>query len=193
MKLLTSVLLVSLLSLAGCAFSPEQVKLQPQVNVQKQNIGEGKQVAVRVIDARPHTDLGGRVSGLGPTAKISLANDLDKVVKDEVDSGLKNLGFQPVPYSAQAQRRLTVHITNLDYRSRAGFWTANISINSTLEASAVNGDSSYDHVYRGDSEHRVMVTPTSNSDFQNVNRALSASLDKMLNDQNLMIFLKRNG
>ncbi len=191
MRLLVSVLLVSLLSLAGCAFSPEQVKLQPQVNVQKQNIGQGKQVSVRVIDARPHTDLGGRVSGFGPTAKISLADNLNKVVKDEIYAGLKNLGFQPVPYNPQAQRQLTVHITNLDYRSRSGFWTANISINSTLEASAVNGNNSYDHVYRGDSEHRVMVTPTSNSDFQNINSALSASLNKMLNDQNLMIFLKR--
>lgn len=65
--------------LTGCAFTPEAVKLNPNVNVEKQNIGHGKMVAVNVLDVRKSTSLGGRASGYGPAANISLADNLKKL------------------------------------------------------------------------------------------------------------------
>ena len=104
---------INLMMLSACALTPESVKLNPQINVASNNIGHGKKVAVRVIDARPEQTLGGRATAYGPAAKIKLANDIKKVVRSTVTQGLKKYNFTPTPYNHSISSvRITTAVTH---------------------------------------------------------------------------------
>ncbi len=180
---------VVLATLTGCAFVPEKVSLQPTVKTKKSNIGHGRKVAVNVVDTRADKDLGGRASGYGPAAKISLANDIGSVVRQSVYKGLRSQGFKPVANTADANHHLTVRITGLDYKSRAGFFTGSVDINCSLDASANNNRRNYEKVYRNNGTQNVFFTPSSDSDKEHINAALSDTLSQMFNDKGLIKFL----
>lgn len=179
------------LMLSGCAFVSESVPLQPQITVPATHIGDGKTVAVKVIDARPDDTIGGRASGYGPAAKIKLASNITDTVRTAVYEGMRRNGFQPISYDENVQRKLIVRIIALQYKQRTGLFVGTITISSTLEASADNKGKTYEKIYRTENEHNIVVTPTSGSDEKNINEALSSSLNKLLGDEQLMRFLAK--
>ncbi len=185
------IILIATVILSGCAFTPENITLNPKVNLKKQNLGQGKKVEVQVIDERNDSTLGGRISDMGPTAKIAVASNIKKTVIKVVNRALLAYGFQPTKGNNAKSRRLVVRVIALDYRSRAGFWSAGIRINSTIEGAAYNHGLNYDKVYRYTNVHRILFTPTTKSDTKHINIAFSKSLNKLVNDQKLFKFLAR--
>lgn len=179
-----------MLLLTACAFQSESIALKPQVNVSATQIGMGKSIAVEVVDVRNDTSLGGRASGYGPAANISLADDIVKVVKTEVSQGLMKKGFKVVA-DENNPRKLIVRIVGLQYQQRTGFWAISIIVTSSLEAVAQNNGKNYQQMYRSRVEHQVLVTPTSGADTGYVNAAISDLLNKLLNDEQLLIFLAK--
>ncbi len=185
------IIFISVAVLGGCALVPESVKLNPTINVPHSHIGKGQVVAVNVIDARPATALGGRASGYGPAAKISLATSLVSTVKATVERGLIANGFKIAAPAQSAASNLTIRIIALQYKSRAGFFTGHIDISSTLEGSAKNQSRTYDKVYRYNSSNDAFFTPTAGRDSKNINAALSVTINKLLADKSLMSFLAK--
>ncbi len=179
-------------SLSACAFVPEQVHLQPQViPVTSSNIGKGKMVAVQVIDARSNTTLGGRPSGYGPAASITLADNIQTVVQAAIYQGLTDYGFKPIPFNPNTTRKLTLRVIALNYRQHEGFFTSSVEVNSTIEATANNESNNYDHVYRGEQNSNIIVTPTSGQDSHNINVVFSNTLNQITQDDQLMHFLAK--
>ena len=176
------------LLLTSCAFTPEKVQLNPTINVPQHNIGQNKKIYVNVIDARPTESLGGRASGYGPAANISLDSDIKMTVKNAIYTSLHQSGFRPVNNPA-AKRELIVRITGLTYQQRMGLWVGHIIVNCSMEASAKNNAKIFDQVYRGTIKKDVVVTPTANADSQHINAVLSITLNKMLLDESLLKFL----
>lgn len=177
--------------LAACAFVPEQVQLNPNIHYAKTNIGHGNPVAVRVVDARTSTTVGGRASEYGPAGKITIKNNINNVVRKAVYKGLRSNGFKPVDSSNDTARSLTVRISGLQYNQRTGFWVGHIDISAALGVSARNHQKTFEQVYRNSSTQGVMFTPTSDSDHDNINQALSIVLNKLVNDVTLMHFLAK--
>lgn len=185
--LVTSI--ISLLS--ACAFIPEQVHLQPQVSpVMPENVGGGKLIAVEVVDARGDTTLGGRPSAYGPIAGITLADNIQTVVQNSIDQGLRAYGFKPVSSNSGATRKLTLHIIALQYKQRLGLLNSTLAVNSAMEVTANNGNKVYDRVYHGKQDSYAFVTPTSSQDTQNINAVFSNTLNQVLQDRQLMNFLE---
>lgn len=178
-----------MLLLSACGFMSESVDLKPQVYVQPIISGYGKKIALRVIDARADTSLGGRSTGYGPGAKISLTNDLTTTIRLELIKGLSKNHLDVIPYAENAVTQLEVRILALQYRQRTGFFTSTVVITSALEVLANNNGHTYRNIYRTEDEHSIIVTPTANTDNKNINANLSNSLNKLLNDQRLVKFL----
>jgi uncharacterized lipoprotein len=179
------------LMLGACAFVPESVHVNPTLSTKKSNIGHGKKVAVRVVDARSDTTLGGRASGYGPAAKISLANKLGKAVKKTIYRGLRTKGFRPVPYYDGSRRKLVVRITGLQYKTRTGFWVGHVSVTGAIDANANVAGRSFERVYRAKANEGIMFTPSERSDVKHINAAISLMINKLINDKQLMHFLAR--
>lgn len=193
-RLLTVLSICSLSLLTGCSFVPESVNLHPQLAATPTaNIGEGKAVEVQVVDARPDSSLGGRPSGFGPAANISLNNSITDVVQQNIENGLRDYGFAAVDYTGNPNisRTLVLRITGLQYDQRLGFASSDIIITSTIEATANNKGRVYDQVYRSSKKNEAIVTPTSGQDSANINGVFSDTLNKILTDQNLLNFLAK--
>ncbi|MFM9969745.1 MAG: hypothetical protein ACKVQK_15245, partial [Burkholderiales bacterium] len=62
---------LAVLSISGCAFSPQAVIISPNVNVQTSRIGTDRAIALAVVDERPRQTLGTRgVRGVGAELTI---------------------------------------------------------------------------------------------------------------------------
>lgn len=179
-----------LLSLSACGYIPEDVAINPNVHHQSSPVGHGKSVGVRVIDARDSHVIGGRPTGYGPAADITVGPSFRDAVEKELNKALRRNRFKPVAYN-DAKRQLTVRITNLRYEQRAGFWTAGLQIKGSLEASARAGGRSFDRVYRAQNDQRIVVTPGSKDDARYVNTVVSKLINKLINDRDLMRALSR--
>lgn len=186
-------LALSTLLLTGCAFVPENVKLRPKVAYHHSLIGQGKVVSLSVMDTRATNVVGGRASGYGPAAKISLDSEhLVSVVRKAITRGLRANDFKVVASGLPSDARLKIRISSIEYKQRAGFWTGHVDINSSLEGEANKSKgSSYDKIYRYNSTKDVIFTPTAGGDNKNINRAVSQSLSKLLSDKKLLRFLAR--
>jgi uncharacterized lipoprotein YajG len=184
-------LIISSCALTGCAFVPEDIKLQPKPDYSHSHIGQGKKVALRIMDTRPSSAVGGRASGYGPAAKINLdSTQMVASVRQALSRGLRANDFKVVGGNQPANARLKVRVSAIQYKQRAGFWTGHIDINSSIEGEASKSNNrSYDKIYRYNSTKDVIFTPTEGGDNKNINRAVSQSLSKLLADKKLLRFL----
>lgn len=180
-----------LILLTGCAFVPESIPLQPQVNIPETNLGQGKTVFVAVIDARPDDTLGGRITGYGPAASIKLSNNITEIVREQIIKGLSQNGFKPVVNQLGIERKLTVRINSFDYKQRIGLLTGTLIIGCTLEGTVDNKGEHYINVYRAVTQNDIVLTPTSDYDTQHINEVFANSLYKLLSDKQLLKFLTK--
>ncbi len=97
---------------AGCAFTPQAIELQPDVNVVESAIGQGRVVYVNVVDERARTTLGVRGAGLG--ADLTLKGDLRTTIRLSTIGGLTRQGFSPT---------METVLVHANYVSRFGAWT----------------------------------------------------------------------
>jgi uncharacterized lipoprotein YajG len=176
--------------LPACAFIPEQIHLNPEITpIQSKNIGNREKIAIQVIDVRSNSSLGGRPSGYGPAANISLADDIQAVIKNTISQGLSNYNFIPVSSNSPARKKLTLRITALNYNQRTGFFTGSSVVDSAIEVTALNNQRSFDNVYRYQKNRDVMFTPTTMADSKEINSVLSNILNQILHDPALLDFL----
>lgn len=181
------------LFLSGCAFTPEKISLNADHVVQKKNIGQKKRVAVQVDDLRASEDIGGRPSGYGPAATISLAHSLTGVVSQSMRVNLKAAGFVPVKASSQpAERQVVVRILNLEYKQRAGFMTGHIDLIAGAELVATRYDRHLNRVYRVKKTMDILFTPSSEADTKLINRAYKALIEKIFRDESWQRFLAKS-
>lgn len=186
--LFASVAIFCYLSLTGCALTPEAININPQVKTIKKNIGHGKKISISVIDARADQSLGGRASGYGPAANITISGNLAMDIKKSISKGFINYGFIP---DSTAKTKLVVRIMSIQYSQRAGFFTAGIRISSSLDATATQSERSYEKVYRSSDNQRVMFTPSSDSDNEHTNASISQVINNLLTDKKLLSFLSK--
>lgn len=181
-----------LFSLTGCTLIPEQIDLQPQIESLSpaKKVGQGKPVAVKVVNLLPKNSIGGRPSAGGPAAKISISNNMEQVVENTIYPVLEKYGFKPIPcYDENAPRKLTLRVVSLMYRQKAG---ANIKVTCSIEVHAENKGKKYEKVYQSSSVRSLfMWIPTTYEDTQEVNKVLSNTLTKIAGDEGLIYFLAR--
>lgn len=180
---------IAMLLVGGCAFQQQRVILQPELRMLPSEIGQGKSVAVKVVDERPEKDFGHRGSVYGKMAKISSNQDVAAVIRVKVEEGLKRSGFQPEPWKEESPRSLRVEIRFIEYSTSAGYWTGGVHTKSTLKAISSNGGKLYENIYRVENEERVMVVPFADENEKSINDIVSLALQKMFNDTELLTFL----
>jgi uncharacterized lipoprotein YajG len=174
---------------AGCAFNPQMANITPTVAVMASSEGRGVTVGVRVVDERPSKSLGRRGTAYGAAAEITAAQDIATIVQNEIIEGLQKKGFSASDYSDSANPKLSVEVRLLEYSTSQGFWTGGVHIKGAMKAMAVNSGKTYEKIYRTDTEERVVVVPTAETNEKWINEALSEVLRQLLDDHGLIAFL----
>lgn len=178
---------------SGCAFTPQVVEIQPELDVQTSDLGRGAEVAVYVVDERDNKELGRRGTGAMKGAAITTEQDMAVVFRDAIIAGLTEKGFVASTASSAAPvgsgALLRVDIRNIEYETSMGFWTGGVHVRGSMKGTATKSGESYDNFYQIDDEKRVMVVPGADSNEQMINTTVSAVIQEMFNDADLFQFL----
>lgn len=183
----TTFFAVSVLALAGCAFTPQQAVLTVATQVDKADFGKGRTVYVHVVDERTTTEIGRRGTGMMDGAVITTTQDVAALFRDAVKEGISNKGFVVVPEASGSTRQLRIDIRTLEYETSMGFWSGGVHTRAALKATVLHGGAAqYDNVYRDEAEDRVQVVPGAKANNERINMVINGVITKLFADQKLL-------
>jgi uncharacterized lipoprotein len=189
----TAILAVAALS-SGCAYTPQAVVISPKVDERASQMGADHAVNLNVIDERPRQTLGTRgIRGIGG-ADLTIEGHLWAIVQKALAEGLANLNFMPLLDSNPEGRELRVEIRNLDYTVTQGLWGGTLRVGASLKAICVRGGQRpYEQLHRGEVVESVQVVQTAEVNNSYVSQAVSAAVNSLLRDQELLTCLRSDG
>lgn len=181
-RLLFGLIAVATLTLAGCANSPQQLSPEPRLTSQFAAIGQGQQVAVRVVDGRTSQSLGTR-GGLYPETSAVTVNGADLLPKlqAQTEAAVRLLGFTPTQGGSGPQ--LTVTLTDLKYQSpKDSMYVTEATISANFRADVVSGSRHYSGRYAASLDQRFGMAPNQETNTRLVGDVLSDALTRVFKD-----------
>lgn len=185
-RLLFSLAAVSVLALAGCAHSPQQLDPTPKITGTINPVGQGQPVSVRVVDGRPSPTLGTR-GGLYPETSAVIVPKAKVVPKlqAQAEAAVRLLGFTPSPNAYNAPQ-LTLTLAELKYQSpKEGLYVTEATIGATLRVEVQNGGRRYTGRYGASLNQRFGMAPNEQTNTKLVSEVLSDALSRAFRDQNI--------
>ena len=177
----------ALVTLGGCAWTSHTATLNPTVNVVSSAVGGGQPVEVEVVDERPRNIIGRRGAGGQIGATITIDQDLEQLVREQLEEGLQKNGFAIAGEGdGREASSMKVEIRAFEYVLVMGFWTGSAQTNATMKAICRNGDETYEELFRTDHKRGAYAIPTGSKTDRILNEALSEILEKILQDQPLL-------
>lgn len=179
------------LLLGGCALSPQQIQVQPNVQVDSNNVGHNQPVQVIAVDSRDKQAFGSRGGVYSDTATITPANDVRQALVDSVRKGLQELGFNAYNPGDDATT-LEVRLEKLEYLPEKGSVVNEVTLNLNLTGVAKRGNVTHTGTYKSSVDHKSPFTPTQAQNQKMINDILSKAIDRMLHDPKMLAFLAGN-
>ncbi len=186
MKRLISILIFSFL--ASCAYSPQQITINPVMAIDGENYGAGRPVTVSVDDGRVNKELGSRGGIYKDTSLITIANSLTEAVGRAAQARLATQGFS-VNSGAADSANIKIIIDELSYDVPDQSVGKKVLLKAILSVEASAGGESYTGRYRTNSERQTVVTPTMGRNEKMINDLLSETLLRLFSDPKLKAFL----
>ena len=176
--------------LGGCAYIDQNLRVTPNMSTTKENIGQGKQVALSVIDDRDEELIGKRGAQYFPGGKISTNQDLVEVISDALIQGLSDKGFEPVREDDSPNVSIKAELRSLSYTTATGLWTGGNIGTAVVKVIATQlSGKTYEKSYRSKKEIRSVFIGSQETNAKVVNEALTDALNKVFEDKGLLRFL----
>jgi uncharacterized lipoprotein len=192
LRIVLPVLASAALVMQGCAVTPQNIALDPPVQVPQSQVGQGKVVHLTVRDARPRKTLGVVGDLEGKWAHVSIENDLTIPVYQRVAAALQRQGFMVQPTPGRDDRKLDIEVREIEYDAKKEGFTYRGEAKAAVAAVARNGDTRYEWTYRaGETSASRPTIPSEADNVAAVNRVVAATLEDMLNDDKLRSVLVR--
>lgn len=177
---MTVAVVLTVLLLAGCAQTGQQLRLAPDAEVDESAIGDGRTVALRVVDEREHPRLGQLENRDGEHADLVGTAEVEDVVRQAVEEGLRANGFTVSDWDADASRRLEIRVLDLDHRVSAGV-SRNVSTRIELRSEGHRGESRVSGQARARDSDRITYRPSAEDNQAYLDAVLSRALGRLLN------------
>ena len=177
---------------SGCAWTAQQVNLNPAIDVIGASVGKGRSVYVNVKDERSTQLIGYKIPTGG--GEIKPVQDPALVVRDALVSGLHQLGFETANPGSGAAPELSVELRAIEYKVTQGFWSGGLTADVALKAYCKVGNTAkYDSMYRGHHEENIQAVQSQTANEGYINHALSEAINATLRDQELLRCLASSG
>lgn len=185
-KVRSSAPLWAALVLGACALSPQVVRIHPELAAPALPSGSSaKSIALQVSDARG-TALVGRRGGVYQTATITTDPGMADMVRNELARILSARGFQMLEAGVAADIRLTVEIAELGYEVKQQKVTRMIETSASVRARSASGETERTGEYADRRTKEVVKAPSAADNEELINAVLSASLQRLVADPDLL-------
>lgn len=180
------------LVLVGCAHSPQQLNVQPQVQVPLNPVARNQPVTVVVQDTRPSKIMGTRGGIYPDSSSLTLSDKALPAIKLQVEQSLRQLGFVVVSEGTPNANRLTVNLAELTYRSPAeGAYVTQADIGATFAAEARAANQHYSGRYSASAQHRFGYAPNQATNTRLVSDVMSDALTRVFRDPAIVQILQQ--
>ncbi|WP_444902288.1 YajG family lipoprotein [Microbulbifer sp. SSSA007] len=180
-------LFIGALFLAGCAHSPLQIQLEPHVQVASESLGSGHSLSVRGINELPNGGLGSLGGVYAETSQVSIGNDAGEAIASGLRQGFANWSFRITDTAPEVQ--VVAKLVKLTYNSPNTVYTTTIDTSAEIHLEVTAGAASYFATYSTSGKDRNLVKPSREEVQTRVNGLLSATLQKIFDDEKLKNFL----
>lgn len=180
--------LTSLLLLAGCAVSPQQISIVPQSEQSMPMASAGRDVLkIRVIDARPSPVLGTLGGTYNDSSTLSASNDIIADLEQLLGNRLAAAGYRLVSSSDAIEFRVTLE--QLDYQRVSGTLASEVQVRAVLSLVVDDGRRFIERTYRSSTLQTRITRPTATDNKAFLEEVLTSSLDRLLQDASVHEFL----
>lgn len=174
---------------AGCAYSPQQLNIQPPLMVSGEAFGNGRPVLVSASDQRQNRVLGTLGGMYGASSTIVIANDLETAMTRATNGFLAAQGF--VVNSADPSAvQLTVIIEDIRYEDMSEDKLGkDVRLTAVLRAEATRGGETFSGRYQTNGQYRSVTTPDQKDNEKRISDLLAKTIVRMFDDAKLREFL----
>ena len=187
-KVLAGVLLGCVVVLSGCAKSPQQIAIQPNITAVDVLAGQGERIQVQANDNRPSQELGSRGGTYAKTSVISTKGDVEKALADQIAAKLLASGYQVVTENSDILWQ--VKLEKLTYQfKKIGNVKKEVALETEFSAEIKQGNRTFRNRYRANRQWEVVNQPSDARNEEMVNLVISDGLGAMLKDPAIVEFL----
>jgi len=180
---------VLLAGLFGCA--GQQATVTPSVVVEKETLGRGVEVSVKVVDARSGPDVGLCNPQSSMSGKLSTACDPSPAIRTAVERGLRDKGFTPAAASEAVVRNLTVELKELAYRPSHDGSQLHARAVAVFAVAADNNGQIMNRRYDGETVWKLPGDGVEPEFDKLLSMTVSKALSRMASDYELIHFMEK--
>ncbi|MBL4826619.1 MAG: hypothetical protein JKY66_02695 [Spongiibacteraceae bacterium] len=182
-------LTIFFLSLAACAYSPQQITINPVIDTSGERYGEGRPVSVKVEDRRENKIIGSRGGIYKETSLITVSNDMGAAIVRATEAKLATQGFNVNSTAEQIPAQLTVVIEQLSYEVPEQSLGKKVMLKAVFLVEASSHGETYTGRYETSSQQQTVVTPNTARNEEMINALISETLARSFTDPKLKAFL----
>ena len=185
--LMLPVLLVTFLG--GCALSPQNVTIAPDIEIKGNQVALDGPVTVTVYDQRLSPWLGSRGGVYSGSNKIGIENNLQDAVRSSVEKALQKAGMQPGHSAAAPQ--FQVYIDTLEYHVPDSSYVSHVDLKAAVRVVVQVGTARYQGSYIAEDDRRVFRAPSDEENEEMINGILAKAVERAFDDPGLLRFMAR--
>jgi len=170
----------------GCALHPQDIRIDPTIDMSKSLTGSTRTIGLAVSDARETKKLGEVGDPNREMFDISVNEDPSGAIYTRVSAALGNLGYKVVPYAAGIDPSLKIEVQTLKLDSDKRAFDFVTTLHAEVTAHAHGGNESLDKTYIEDQTMNTAGPAYKRDTTRLVNAAVSMALQDMLGDQQLL-------
>jgi uncharacterized lipoprotein YajG len=178
--------------LQGCALAPQNIRIDPNFDLPPSMVGSPKPIVVAVADTREAKKLGEVGDPNREMYDVSVNEDPSPAIYRSVSSALSKLGYEVVAYSPGGKDAdLTIELQTLKLDSDKRAFDFLTTLNAEVVAHARSANEFFDRKYLVRQQMNTAGPAYARDSSRLVNTAISAALQDMLSDQQLLDVLNK--
>lgn len=186
MKKLFGGLVFTSLLFGGCAMSPQQVAVAPDIAVEAGKPVSTSVIGLTVYDERPSVILGSRGGVYSETSMISTGADFIANIRAATEQALQQLGLKVSATENAPQFQL--YIDRLTYDVLDSY-LHNIEIKAAAHVVVIHGSQRFTGRYSSDLNQKLPTAPSNKKNDEMVNQVMDDMLVRVFQDESLREFL----
>lgn len=189
MRSLTSVFILCASLLAGCALSPQTVKVDPEITLATNAPHTQGSISVIVHDARTSPVVGSRGGAYPESSTLTLSTDFAERIQQAAERNLQKMGLEIDNQNPLIS--LNIYLDELNYVVPENSYVTKVNLDVTLRSEAIQGGTSFRGRYQTQSHHSLAKSPNEDKNQELINEVLNSALNRLFQDQGLLNFISQ--